>query len=57
MVLVAQDHCREALHDALAIEMKHKRAMQMFNDCHKMCHKIYDHKAVPVGDIDKLGKK
>lgn len=24
VILVAQDHCQEALHDALVIEMKHK---------------------------------
>ena len=52
IVLVAQDHCHAALHDALVIEIKHKRALQLFHQCHA----IYDAKAVSNEKINELGK-
>lgn len=48
VILVAQDHCQEALHDALVIEMKHK----MF-DFH---HILYDRQVVSDRDTIKFGK-
>lgn len=53
MVVVAQNHCPTAIHQARAIEAKFKRVLLLFSECHKK----YDGNYISDGEIDELGKQ
>lgn len=51
--MVAQKHCPDALHQAMAIEMKFKKVLFLFHECHQ----IYDKSAVTDETINELGNQ
>lgn len=51
VVVVAQNHCPAALHQAMAIETTYKKVLHLFYECHH----IYDGGAISDDKIDTLG--
>lgn len=52
VVVVAETHCTAAIPQATAIEAKHKKALLLFHECHK----LYDSNAITDAEIETLGK-